>query len=126
LPTVKSIVPDDQFDIQSESFEKHQKSASGNGRIASMFNTYFRLPKTFPEQLYLSQVLQAFAIRMGCEFWRTRKPVTRGILDCWPASSWSSSSPEAAVLSCKALLRANSRNFSRRSRNSRFATLDRE
>jgi beta-mannosidase len=53
------------------------------------------MPKDFQEQLYLSQVQQAFAIRMGCEWFRTLKPITRGMMywqlnDCWPAASWSS------------------------------------
>jgi beta-mannosidase len=95
LPTLQKILPCDGFDLNSDAFKNHQKNAGGDGLIANMFSTYFTLPNTFVEHLYLSQVQQAFAIRMGCEFWRTCKPITRGILywqlnDCWPASSWSS------------------------------------
>jgi beta-mannosidase len=83
----------DQHEISSSTFGNHQKNAGGDALIANMFGTYFKSPKSFVEQLYLSQVQQAFAIRMGSEFWRTTR--TRGILywqlnDCWPASSWSS------------------------------------
>jgi beta-mannosidase len=73
----------------------HQKDGGGNNLIQNMFHIYFKMPKNFVEQLYLSQVQQMFAIRMGCEWWRTQRPINRGILfwqvnDCWPVSSWSS------------------------------------
>ena len=95
LPTVKMYAPEDQWNIYSSSFDSHQKNAAGNELIANMFSHYFKEPTSFIQQLYLSQVQQAFAIRMGCEFWRTRKPYTRGIIywqinDCWPVTSWSS------------------------------------
>jgi beta-mannosidase len=95
LPSVKTFVPSNQLNIYSQAFSNHQKNAEGNSIIANMFSVYFKTPKNFTQQLYLSQVQQAFAIRMGCEFWRTLKPVTRGILywqlnDCWPVTSWSS------------------------------------
>jgi beta-mannosidase len=95
LPTVKTFCPSDEFDIRSPTMLSHQKATNGNGIIQSMFRTYFKLPKTFEEQLYLSQVQQAFGIRMGCEWYRSLKPLTRGMFywqlnDCWPGSSWSS------------------------------------
>ena len=60
-----------------------------------MFNHYFKEPKTFVHQLYLSQVQQSVAIRLGCEYFRTLKPYMRGIIfwqinDCWPVTSWAS------------------------------------
>lgn len=95
MPTVKTFCPEDQFNIESDSFSNHQKNAAGNKYIKNMFAHYFVEPKDFETQLYLSQVQQSFAIRMGCEYWRTLKPWTRGIIywqinDCWPVSSWSS------------------------------------
>jgi beta-mannosidase len=95
LPTVKTFCPESDYNIQSKSFSNHQKNAQGNSIIANMFKNYFKVPKTFVDQLYLSQVQQSLAIRMGVEFWRTLKPITRGFLywqlnDCWPVCSWSS------------------------------------
>jgi beta-mannosidase len=95
LPTVKTFCPPDQFDIYSPTMKAHQKNTAGNDIIQNMFHVYFKIPKTFEEQLYLSQVQQAYAIRMGCEWFRTLKPITRGMMywqlnDCWPAASWSS------------------------------------
>ena len=95
LPVVKSFLPPDQMSIFSESFSAHQKSPSGNTIIKNMFQHYFLEPKTFIQQLYLSQVQQSVAIRQGCEYFRSIKPITRGIIywqlnDCWPVASWSS------------------------------------
>ncbi|OHT05315.1 glycosyl hydrolase [Tritrichomonas foetus] len=94
-PTVKTYLPEDEWNIYSNSFDSHQKNAAGNSLIANMFANYFKVPTTFIHQLYLSQVQQSIAIRMGCEYFRTRKPYTRGIIywqinDCWPVTSWSS------------------------------------
>jgi len=53
----------------------------------------FRLPRDFPNLVYLSQLLQAEAMRIGVEFWQ-RHPACSGALywqlnDCWPVISWS-------------------------------------
>lgn len=95
LPVVKTFTPPEQMSIYSESFSNHQKNPSGNMLIKNMFNHYFNEPKNFVQQLYLSQVQQSIAIRQGCEYFRTLKPITRGIIywqlnDCWPVSSWAS------------------------------------
>lgn len=101
FPLVKSFsgeIPQD-YSITSPIFSAHQKNPSGNTLIQNMFSHYFSYDSKkysdFKQKLYLSQVQQAFAIRMGCEYWRTIKPICRGMLywqlnDCWPVSSWSS------------------------------------
>lgn len=95
LPTVKTFAPEKEWNIYSDSFDNHQKNAAGNVLIKNMFSHYFNEPKSFIQQLYLSQVQQSVAIRMGCEYFRTLKPYTRGIIywqinDCWPVTSWAS------------------------------------
>jgi beta-mannosidase len=75
--------------------EHHQKNIGGNGRIMSYLTAHFQLPKDFPALVYLSQVLEAEALRVGVEHWRTLWPRTAGTLywqldDCWPVASWSS------------------------------------
>jgi beta-mannosidase len=52
-------------------------------------------PKDFPSFVYLSQVLQAEAIKVGAEHLRRQMPNTMGSLywqlnDCWPVASWAS------------------------------------
>ncbi|PSW02659.1 beta-mannosidase [Photobacterium lipolyticum] len=95
LPSVRTFVPEKDWNITSPSFESHQKNSRGNSIITEMFTRYFRFPIGFANMLYLSQVQQALAIKTASEFWRAHKPVNRGILywqlnDCWPVSSWSS------------------------------------
>lgn len=95
LPIVKTFNPPDQMSIYSESFSNHQKNPAGNMLIKNMFKIYFNEPKNFIQQLYLSQVQQSVAIKQGCEYFRSLKPITRGIIywqlnDCWPVSSWAS------------------------------------
>ncbi|MFW5827135.1 MAG: glycoside hydrolase family 2 protein, partial [Alkalispirochaeta sp.] len=56
---------------------------------------YFRIPYSFEEFVYLSQVQQAMAIGMAVTYWRSRRPVSMGALywqlnDLWPVVSWSS------------------------------------
>lgn len=95
LPTVKTFAPENEWNIFSDSFDNHQKNAAGNVLIKNMFNHYFKEPTSFIQQLYLSQVQQSVAIRLGCEYFRTLKPYMRGIIywqinDCWPVTSWAS------------------------------------
>jgi beta-mannosidase len=52
-------------------------------------------PRDFASFLYLSQVQQAEAIKVGAEHLRRNRPRTMGALfwqlnDCWPVASWSS------------------------------------
>jgi beta-mannosidase len=75
--------------------EQHQKNLGGNGRIMSYLTAHFRVPRDFPTLVYLSQVLEAEALRVGVEHWRTLWPQTAGTLywqldDCWPVASWAS------------------------------------
>src|SRR5262249_3679304 len=51
--------------------------------------------KDFESFLYVSQVMQAEAIKVGAEHLRRQRPRTMGSLywqlnDCWPVASWSS------------------------------------
>jgi beta-mannosidase len=55
----------------------------------------YREPRDFESFLYVSQVLQAEAIKVGAEHLRRQRPRTMGSLywqlnDCWPVASWSS------------------------------------
>jgi beta-mannosidase len=72
--------------------EHHQRNAAGNGKIVTYLTDHFQLPTNFPALVYLTQVLQAEAMRVGIEHWR-RDPACSGTLywqlnDCWPVASW--------------------------------------
>ncbi len=95
LSEVKNFAPDDQLNLTSPIMEHHQRNEEGNSTIIEMFTRYFRMPNSFANQLYLSQVQQALAIQTAVTYWRSLMPYCMGTLywqlnDVWPVSSWSS------------------------------------
>jgi beta-mannosidase len=93
LATIASFAAPPDWNITSYIMEHHQRSPVGNEKIVLYMLENFRLPKDFPNLVYLSQLLQAEAMRVGVEFWR-RHPACSGALywqlnDCWPVISWS-------------------------------------
>ena len=93
--TVDFFTQGKQRNVTSPLMEYHQRNCGGNSKIVEMFTRYFRLPATFEDFIYLSQVLQAVAMKSGVEFWRTLKPVCMGTIywqlnDIWPVASWAS------------------------------------
>jgi beta-mannosidase len=96
LATVAAFAPDPaDWNLESPLLDHHQRCPSGNARILFYLAQQFRPPKDFGGLVYLSQVLQAEAMRVGVEHWRREMARCRGALywqlnDCWPVSSWSS------------------------------------
>ncbi len=95
LPSANEFLPDNEYNITAPSMEHHQKNNRGNSIITEMFTRLFRMPNSFENQLYLSQVQQAMAMGIGIEYWRSTRPVCMGTLywqlnDNWPVASWSS------------------------------------
>ncbi|MEP6774392.1 MAG: glycoside hydrolase family 2 protein [Chloroflexota bacterium] len=93
LLTIASFAAPSDWNITSYNMEHHQRSPVGNEKIVLYMLENFRLPKDFANLVYLSQLLQAEAMRVGVEFWR-RHPACSGALywqlnDCWPVISWS-------------------------------------
>lgn len=95
LQTIRTYAPEDQFNVTAPVMEHHQRHPRGNSLITEMFTRYFRVPQTFAQFVYLSQVQQALAIRTAVEYWRSLRPHCMGTLywqlnDNWPVCSWSS------------------------------------
>jgi len=93
LSTIASFAAPPDWNITSYIMEHHQRSPVGNEKIVLYMLENFRLPRDFPNLVYLSQLLQAEAMRVGVESWR-RHPACSGALywqlnDCWPVVSWS-------------------------------------
>jgi beta-mannosidase len=94
LATVATYAEPADWNMTSYVMEHHQRNPGGNGRIIAYLADRFRLPGGFAALVYLTQILQAEAIRIGVEHWR-RDPACSGTLywqlnDCWPVASWAS------------------------------------
>ena len=84
-----------QRNLTSPVMEHHQRHPRGNEIILGTMLRYFRMPGSWEETLYLSQVQQALAIKTAVNWWRSTMPRCMGILywqlnDVWPCASWSS------------------------------------
>lgn len=95
LKTVKSYTEPEDRNIFSYVMEKHQKNEAANGKILYYLSENFLYPKDFESLLYVSQLLQAEAIKYGVEHWRRHRGRCMGALywqlnDCWPVASWAS------------------------------------
>ncbi len=95
LPTVAQYAEKSQWNITAAHMKHHQKNKRGNSIMLEMCSRYFRMPESFEQHLYISQVQQACAMQIGIEYWRTMRPVCMGTLywqlnDNWPGASWSS------------------------------------
>ena len=95
IRTVRQFTEPGDLDIISPVMQAHQKNVGGNERIRTYMLREYREPKDFESFLYVSQILQAEAIKVGAEHLRRQRPRTMGSLywqlnDCWPVASWSS------------------------------------
>jgi len=95
LETVRTYADEADWNMTSYIMEHHQRNAAGNGKIITYMSDHFRLPRDFESLVYLTQLLQAEAVRTGVEHWRRNRRCTSGTLywqlnDCWPVASWAS------------------------------------
>jgi beta-mannosidase len=95
MRTIRAFAKPEDMDIRSATMQDHQKNHGGNERILSYMLRWYPEPKDFASFVYLSQVLQAEAIKVGAEHLRRQMPSTMGSLywqlnDCWPVASWAS------------------------------------
>lgn len=95
LKTVDTFAAEEDKNIFSPVMENHQKNGGANGLILYYISANFKYPTDFSKLLFVSQLLQAEAIRYGVEHWRSNRGRCMGALywqlnDCWPVASWSS------------------------------------
>ena len=95
LKTVNQYALPQDHDIESPVMMAHQKHPRGNQLIREYMLRHYPEPKDFASFLYVSQILQAEAIKQGAEHLRRIRPRCMGSLywqinDCWPVASWSS------------------------------------
>lgn len=103
ISTIRKFAAGEERRIGSETMLCHQRARDDNTRdphygdrmMIRYMERYFRVPERFDEFVYLSQLLQAEAVKVGIEAHRRAKPRCMGSLfwqidDCWPVASWSS------------------------------------
>jgi beta-mannosidase len=95
MRTIASFAGADDLSIDSAVMKSHQKNHGGNERILTYMLREYPEPRDFPSFVYVSQIQQAEAIKVGAEHLRRNRPRTMGALfwqlnDCWPVASWSS------------------------------------
>ncbi|WP_440897700.1 beta-mannosidase [Amphibacillus sp. Q70] len=95
MQTIESFTEANDRNLFSHVMESHQKNQQGNMKIFTYLAQHYLFPKDLSSFIYLSQLLQAKAIKTGVEHWRQNRGRCMGSLywqlnDCWPAPSWSS------------------------------------
>ncbi|MCD8501173.1 MAG: hypothetical protein LRY71_05215 [Bacillaceae bacterium] len=93
--TVLTYAEEEDMLLESEVMLHHQKNNRGNQLINEYMKKYYKEPKDFRSFLYMSQVLQAEAMKIAIESHRRHKPFCMGTIywqmnDCWPVASWAS------------------------------------
>ncbi len=95
LETVETFTEADDRNLFTRVMEHHQRNGSANEKILLYSSKYFRFPKSFDSLIYISQVVQAEAIRIGVEHSRRNRCENRcmgtiywQLNDCWPVASW--------------------------------------
>ena len=94
MDTIARFANPGDWNMTSYVMEHHQRSMEGNGLIIHYLADNFRMPKDFPSLVYLTQLLQAEALRHAVEHWRRCRECAGALYwqlnDTWPAVSWSS------------------------------------
>ena len=88
--------PRDRTSIRSDVMGYHEMSygPTGINRMEQYVTENFgRSPDDFDSNLWLSQIMQAYGIRMGVEHWRRDMPHSMAATiwqynDCWPGPTW--------------------------------------
>ena len=95
--SIKRYAPHaEDWELTSEVMMAHQRGGTAaNKRINNFLLTEYHKPKDFRAFTYMSQLLQADAMKMAMEAHRRDMPYCMGSLvwqhnDCWPVASWSS------------------------------------
>lgn len=93
MRAVRAFTKEENPDMLSPVMLTHQKSKGGNQKILFYLLAKYRNPSNFEDFAYLSQLVQANAIRFATDTWRRKRGRCNGSLywqynDCWPVASW--------------------------------------
>ena len=97
LSTINAFATPEEQQVDGPVIEAHQKflAGKGNERLLHYIEMEFGTPRSFPDFVYLSQMMQAEGIELAALHHRASRPYTMGSLywqlnDVWPGASWSS------------------------------------
>ena len=95
VDSLRTVLEEADFNPTAPLMEHHQRNPGGNETLLRRTASYFRFPFDFADFVYVTQLLQAEAMRTAIEHWRRQKPTAMGALywqlnDLWPVASWSS------------------------------------
>lgn len=95
MKTIKEFTIEEDRNIYSYVMERHQKNLSANQKIMNYIGSMFKYPKDLEYISYVSQIIQAEAVKYCVEHLRRNYPRCMGAIywqlnDCWPVASWSS------------------------------------
>lgn len=94
MKTIATFASPEDYEIESEVMNAHQKSSIGNSLIRTYMERDFRVPEKFEDFVYVGLVLQGQGMRHCFEAHRRHRPYCMGTLywqlnDSWPVVSWS-------------------------------------
>ncbi|MDO5425610.1 MAG: glycoside hydrolase family 2 protein [Eubacteriales bacterium] len=95
IKTVETFTEEKDRNLFSKVMESHQKNPAANGKILYYLSETFRYPKDLESLIFLSQILQGYAMKVATEHWRRNRGRCMGSIywqfnDNWPVASWSS------------------------------------
>ena len=95
IKTVETFTGEKDRNLFSRVMESHQKNPAANGKILYYLSETFRYPKDLESLIFLSQILQGYAMKEATEHWRRNRGRCMGSIywqfnDNWPVASWSS------------------------------------
>lgn len=93
--TFEAFAKPTEMNLTSEAVKAHQKHPTGYETIQTYMERDYKIPRTFEDYIYVSQLLQARGFKLAIEAHRSAMPYCMGSLywqlnDCWQVTSWSS------------------------------------